>query len=93
MKLMQGPAQDTRLQSTNALERALHAVSFLDNKSVNARRLATRKFPPAIFGAALAVTDIDSGKMLKHRQLTNHQDQDISRTWNTLTANEIDRLF
>ena len=92
-KLVQGPAKNTRSHSIIALERALHAASFLDDKSVNAKRLATRKFPPAIFAAALAVMDIDSGKMLKHRQLTNHQDQDISRTWNTSTANKIGRLM
>ena len=83
----------TRSQSNIALERVLHAASFLNNSSVKAKRLASRKFLPAIFAAALAVMDIDSGKILKHRQLTNHQDQDISRTWNTSTANEIGRLF
>ena len=80
MKLSQGPASNTRSQSNYVLERALHAASFLDKKSSNSKRLVSRKFLPAIFVAALAIMDIDSGKMLKHRQLTNHQDQDISRT-------------
>ena len=47
----------------------MYAACFVDNNSQNAKRLANRKFPPAIFGAALAVMDINSGKMLKHRQL------------------------
>ena len=92
-KLSQGPASNTRSQSNCALERALHVARFLDKKSVSAKRLTSRKFPPAIFAAALAVMDIDSGQMLKYQHLTNHQDQDISRTWNTLTTNKIGRLF
>ena len=75
------------------MEKALHAASFLDNNSVKVKHLTSWKFPPEIFAAALAVMEIDSGKMMKHRQLTNHQDQDISRTWNISTANGIGRLF
>ena len=92
-KLSQGPASNTCSQSNYALETLLHVASFLDKKGVNAKRLASQKFPLAIFAAALAVMDIDSGKMLKHQQLTNHQDQVISSTWNTSTANKIGRLF
>ena len=62
MNLSQGPASNIRSQSNYALERALHAATFLDKKSVNARRLASRKFLPVIFATALAVMYIDSGK-------------------------------
>ena len=65
-KLSQGPASNTRSQWNCVLEWALHAASFLDKKCVSAKRLASRKFPPAIFAAAIAVMDIDSGEMLKH---------------------------
>ena len=92
-KFSQGPAGNTQSQLNIALERALNAASYLDNKIINVKHLAKWKFLPTIFTAALAVMDIDSGKMLKHWQLTNHQDQDISRTWNTLTADKIGRLF
>ena len=46
-----------------------------------------------MFAAALAVMDVESGKMLKHRQLINHPNPDTSQTWRTSTANEIGRLF
>ena len=65
-KISQGSASSTRSQSNYASERALHAASFLDKKSVSAKRLASQKFPPAIFAAVLVVMDIDSGKMIKH---------------------------
>ena len=92
-KFSLGPARNTRSSAHCALERALHAQSFLDEKSVSARRLSSQKYPPAIFAAAMAVMDVDTGEMLKHRQLTNHNDPDISRTWNKSTGNEIGRLF
>ena len=65
-KLSQGPASNTRSQANCALEQALHAASFLDKKCVSAKRLASRKFPPEIFEAAMAVMDIESREMLKH---------------------------
>ena len=46
-----------------------------------------------MFSAALVVMDIESGKMLKHRQLVNHSDGNTRDTWRTSTANEIGRLF
>ena len=69
------------------------AACFVDNSQQNAKRLANRKFPPAIFGAALAVMDINSGKMLKHRQLIHNDNPIISETWSTSSANEFGRLF
>ena len=71
----------------------MYAACFVDNNSQNAKRLANRKFPPAIFGAALAVMDMNSGKMLKHRQLIHNDDPAISETWSTSSANEFGRLF
>ena len=88
-----GPARRTRSQTGNILERALHAACFIDNKSGSAKRLAYKRYPKAMFSAALAVMDIESGKMLKHRQLINHPDPDTNQTWRTSTANEIGRLF
>ena len=92
-KLADGPASRTRSQTGNILERALHAACYVDNTSGSAKRLAYKKYPKAMFSAALAVMDIESGKMLKHRQLINHPNPDTSQTWRTSTANEIGRLF
>ena len=46
-----------------------------------------------MFRAAFAVMELGSGKMLKHRQLINHEDSEISATWSTSSANEFGRLF
>jgi hypothetical protein len=46
-----------------------------------------------MFRAAFAVMELGSGKMLKHRQLINHEDANISATWSTSSANEFGRLF
>jgi len=46
-----------------------------------------------MFRAAFAVMELDSGKMLKHRQLINHEDSEISATWSTSLANGFGRLF
>ena len=55
--------------------------------------MAGRKFSPGMFRAAFAVMELGSGKMLKHRQLINHEDLEISATWSTSLANEFGRLF
>ena len=89
----QGPAGNTRSKSSNRLERAMYAACFIDNKKGDAQRLASHRYSMAMFVAALAIMNMESGDMLKHRQLTNHMDPAIHRTWNTLTANEIGRLF
>ena len=72
---------------------ALHAACYTDGDTSEAKRLARRQYPAAMFSAALAVMDIESGKMLKHRQLINHSDNNTRGTWHKLTANEIERLF
>ena len=46
-----------------------------------------------MFRAAFAVMELDSGKMLKHRQLINHEDSEISATWSTSLANKFGHLF
>ena len=55
--------------------------------------MASRKYPAGIFQAALAVMELKSGKMLKHRQLINYEDPEIGATWSTSSANEFGRLF
>ena len=89
----QGPAHNTRSKSCAALERALQTACFLDKKQGDAKRLAGRKFSPGMFRAAFAVMELGSGKMLKHRQLINHEDSEIRATWSTLSANKFGRLF
>ena len=89
----QGPASNTRSKSCNTLERAMYAACFIDNKNGDAQRLASCRYPMAMFAAALALMDMESGNMMKHRQLTNHLDHAIHRTWNTLTANEVGCLL
>ena len=87
----QGPAGNTRSsKSTNTLQRAMYAACFIDNKNGDAQRLASRKYPVAMFAAALAVMDMESGDMIKYRQHTNHLNPAIHRTWNASTANEIE---
>ena len=51
-----------RTPSHQALGTALAAAAEIDGKNVNAQRLASRRFPKAIFETALAVMDIESGK-------------------------------
>ena len=65
-KFSKDSISNIRSKSHNALERALHAVNFLDSKCVNAKRLASQKFLLAIITMALAVMNIDSREMLKH---------------------------
>ena len=48
---------------------------------------------PGMFRAAFAVMELKLGKMLKHRQLINHEDSEIRSTWSTLSANEFSCLF
>ena len=82
-----------RTQSPHALETALAAHAEFDGKSVSAQRLASRRFPKAVFETALAVMDIESGKMMKHRQLINHTQKLIRERWTHSSANEFGRLF
>ena len=63
------------------------------NKNGDAQRLASQRYLSAMLAAALAVMDMESGKMTKHRQLTTHIDPLIHRTWNTSIANKVGRLF
>ena len=92
-RISEGPAGNTRSKMQNTLEKALHAACFVDSKNGSAKRLACKQYPTAMFSAALAVMDIKSGKMLKHRQRINHTDPNTRQTWRTPTANEIGRLF
>ena len=92
-KISSGPAGNTRSKATNVLQMALHAACYTDGGTSEAKRLARRRYPAAMFSAALAVMDIESGKMLKHRQLINHSNNNTRETWQKSTANEIGRLF
>ena len=62
----QGPAGSTRSKPSNTLEKAMYAACFIDNKNGDAQRLASRRYPMAMFVAALAVMDMESGDMMKH---------------------------
>ena len=92
-KNSQGPAGNTQSKLHNTLERAMYATCFINNKNEDAQRLASQRYPAAMFAAALAIMDIELGNMMKHQQLTNQTDPDIHTTWNTLTANTIGCLF
>ena len=88
----QGPTGNSCSKSHSKLERAMYAACFIDNKNGDAQRLESQRYQVAMFVAALAVMDMELGDVTKHRQLTNHTDPAIHRTWNTLTANKIKRL-
>ena len=61
-----GPAGNTRSKSSNTLERAMYAACFIYNKNEDAQRLVSRRYPMAMFAAALAVLDMESGDMMKY---------------------------
>ena len=62
----QGHAGNTRSKSSNTLERAMYIACFIDNKNGDTQRLASHIYPMAMFAAALAVMDMESGDMMKH---------------------------
>ena len=43
----------------------MYAACFIDNKNKDAQRLGSRRYPMAMFVAALAVMDMESGDMMK----------------------------
>ena len=55
--------------------------------------MSSHKYPPGMFRAAFAVMELKSDKILKHRQIINHEDSEISATWGTLSANKFGHLF
>ena len=55
--------------------------------------MAGRRFPKAMFETALAVMDIETGKMMKYRHLITHVKQTVREQWTTSSANEFGRLF
>ena len=92
-KNSQGRARNTGSKSYNTLERAIHVACYFDNKNGDVQQLASWRYSAAIFLAALVVMNIELGDSMKHIQLTNHQDSDINRAWNTPTANRLGRVF
>ena len=86
-------ARRTRSHSARALDVALAATLELDATLASPRRMAGRRLPKALFETALAVMDIETGKMMKYRHLITHVNQTVREQWTTSSANEFGRLF
>ena len=88
-------ASRTRSQTADALALALGAAAEFGNANISASRLASRRFPSAIFetASALAVMCPTTGDLLKYRQLIHHKDPEVAATWTHSSANEFGRLF
>ena len=82
-----------RTRSQHALEVAITAAAEFDRKYVNPQRLASQRFPKAVFETALAVMDIKSGKMMKHHELITHTHQLIRERWTHSSVNKFGCLF
>ena len=71
----------------------MYTACYINNKNGDAQELASQRYPAAMFVVVLAVMNIELSDITKHWQLINNQDADINKTWNTLTAKELGRLF
>ena len=82
-----------RMRSQYGLETALAPAAEFNGKHANAQRLASGNFPKAVFETVLAVMDIESGKMMKHRHFITHTHKLIRERWTHSSANKFRRLF
>ena len=71
----------------------MSAAAEFNNAYAKPRRLASRRFPAAMFATALAVMCQDTGKLMKYRDLIHHPNPAIRSIWTTSSANEFGRLF
>ena len=95
-----GPAYNTRSQSTKLLDHELSIVHSMNPATNQAQRLAKRAFPPQFFTDTLsavspesesfAATDIKSGKELIYRELLKHPD--YTKEWSKYSSKTFDRL-